>query len=184
MEDKHWEVLARHELLDCSPWVKVYSETVQLEDKKTIVPDFYRIDLPDFVVIFAVTVDDNVAVVEQYRHGVGAVTLELPSGIIDPGEAPLTTAKRELREEAGLAAPHWEAMASFTVAPNRGCGKGYAFLAHDAEPVGEPDGGELQQQSAHLKSISWLREFWASGQCANMSSVAVIGLGLSRIGHL
>ena len=152
MESKRWEVLERQKLLDCSPWVKVYSETVQLEDKETVVPDFYHIDLPDFVVIFAVTLEGKVAVVEQYRHGIGAVTFELPSGIIDPGEDPLATAKRELREETGLAAPHWEAMASFTVDPNRGCGKGYTFFAHGAEQVAQPDGDELQRQSAHLKN--------------------------------
>ncbi len=53
------------------------------------------------VVIVPVTTDDRVVMIRQFRHVAGRMLLELPAGLIDPGEEILTTARRELREETG-----------------------------------------------------------------------------------
>lgn len=63
--------------------------------------DFYRIDTRDWVNVIALTEDNNVILVRQYRHGSDEITLEIPGGIIDDGETPEQAARRELLEEAG-----------------------------------------------------------------------------------
>ena len=64
--------------------------------------DFYIIESVDWVNVLAVTPDQQLVMVEQYRHGSNTVELEIPGGVMDGGDgSPLETGIRELREETG-----------------------------------------------------------------------------------
>jgi ADP-ribose pyrophosphatase len=64
--------------------------------------DFYVLESVDWVNIIAITPEQELVMVEQYRFGSGTVELEIPGGMMDPGETdPVATAVRELREETG-----------------------------------------------------------------------------------
>jgi 8-oxo-dGTP pyrophosphatase MutT (NUDIX family) len=64
--------------------------------------DFFIIECVDWVNVLAVTPDDQLVMVEQFRHGSNTVELEIPGGIMDAGEtSPVETGVRELREETG-----------------------------------------------------------------------------------
>ena len=64
--------------------------------------DYYVLDSVNWVNIVALTPDRKLVMVEQYRHGSNTVELEIPGGMMDPGETdPVATAVRELREETG-----------------------------------------------------------------------------------
>src|SRR5258707_6043635 len=64
--------------------------------------DFFVIDCVNWVNVIAVTPDQRLVMVEQYRHGSDTVELEIPGGMMDAGESdPVATAVRELREETG-----------------------------------------------------------------------------------
>jgi len=65
--------------------------------------DFAVLNSPDWCNIFALTPDERVVLVEQFRFGTGNQSLEIPGGIVDPGEDPAATATRELLEETGFA---------------------------------------------------------------------------------
>jgi 8-oxo-dGDP phosphatase len=68
--------------------------------------------------ILALDEDDQVTMIHQYRHPVGRRLWELPAGLIDhAGEDPLEAARRELVEEAGLAAEHWAVLVDLTSSP-------------------------------------------------------------------
>ena len=69
------------------------------------VHDFYVIEAPDWINVIPLTKDGEVVLIEQYRHGTEAVSLEVPGGMVDPGEEPRATAARELFEETGYEAP-------------------------------------------------------------------------------
>ena len=72
---------------------------------------------PDWCNTLAVTEDDCVVFVWQHRFGTRQLSLEIPGGMIDPGEAPETAALRELAEEAGYEAPHGATLLT-ALAPN------------------------------------------------------------------
>jgi ADP-ribose pyrophosphatase len=64
--------------------------------------DFYVIDCTDWVNVIALTPDNQLVMVEQFRHGSDTVELEIPGGMMDPHESdPVATGVRELREETG-----------------------------------------------------------------------------------
>ncbi len=62
---------------------------------------FFIIDAPDWVNIIALTDENEVVLIEQFRHGSEGIELEIPSGIIEEGEKPADAALRELLEETG-----------------------------------------------------------------------------------
>lgn len=63
--------------------------------------EFYVVHSPDWVNVLALTPDGQLVLVNQFRFGVDAFSLEIPGGVIDLGEPPLEAALRELREETG-----------------------------------------------------------------------------------
>jgi 8-oxo-dGTP pyrophosphatase MutT (NUDIX family) len=94
---------------------------------------FSLIECVDWVNIIALTPDDRVVLIRQYRPGTDTICLEIPGGMVDAGEDPLTAAARELEEETGYTAKTWRAIGK--VAPNPAIQNNYlhSYLALDAE---------------------------------------------------
>ena len=82
-------------------------------------------------VVIAAWDGERLATVRQWRHPAGAELLELPAGTLDPGEAPLATAARELAEECGLAAGSWLEGPRFYSAPGFCTELLHSFVATD-----------------------------------------------------
>jgi ADP-ribose pyrophosphatase len=83
----------------------VRRDTVRLPDGGLATREY--VVHPGAVLIVPVLRDGRLVVERQYRYPVGRVLIEFPAGKLDPGEAELATAQRELAEEAGLAAARW-----------------------------------------------------------------------------
>jgi ADP-ribose pyrophosphatase len=75
------------------------------------------VEHPGAVTIVAIDRQDRVALVRQPREATRKYLLELPAGTLDPGEEPLSAAKRELEEETGLTGGEWRELARFYTAP-------------------------------------------------------------------
>ncbi len=65
------------------------------------------LETPDWVNVVALTPERRLVVVRQFRFGTGAVTMEIPGGVIDPDEDSREAARRELREETGYTSERW-----------------------------------------------------------------------------
>ncbi len=61
--------------------------------------------------------DPEIVLIRQYRHAAGQFLLELPAGRIEPGEAPLAAAKREMIEETGFRARRWKLLTKYFASP-------------------------------------------------------------------
>ncbi len=84
-------------------------------------------------VILPITEENEVIFITQYRESVNKVSLELPAGMVDPGEKPIETAKRELEEETGLIANKIEPLISIYPSTGYTSEKVHIFLAKDFE---------------------------------------------------
>jgi ADP-ribose pyrophosphatase len=92
-----WERIESKEIADCRVF-KVREDLSQNGDKTG---KFYVIENPDWVNVVAVAKNYDIVLIEQYRHGIEEITLEIPGGMIDGDESPETAARRELLEETG-----------------------------------------------------------------------------------
>lgn len=170
-----WETLARRELLDGRPWLRVWGEDVRLPDGR-VVEGFSTIEAPDYVVVVALTPDERVVIERNYKHGPRRVCLNLPAGYIEPGEEPLSAARRELLEETGYAAEEWLPLGGFANDGNRGFGVGHFFLARRARQVAAPDAGDLEELAIGLLPLDELARAALAGEVGVLSIVAAIGL--------
>lgn len=96
-----WRRVRSQHIADCRVFRVRSDECVRDDDG--LQADFYVVENPDWVNVIALTEDDEVVLIEQFRHGVDSVVLEIPGGIVDPNESPEGAARRELIEETGYA---------------------------------------------------------------------------------
>lgn len=88
--------------------------------------------------------DDRYVLVRQYRYALGRETLEFPAGRLDPGEEPLDSARRELKEETGYLATRWEELFQIHPAPGYSDERLWIYLAEDLQAgQNSPDPDEL-----------------------------------------
>ncbi len=94
-------------------------------------------NLPEFSVVGAVTKEGKILIVRQFRPGPGHYTYDLPAGMIDPGDTPLETARKELLEETGYAGRIEAVTTAYVTAYSTA--RKHIFLAFDCEKVAEPE---------------------------------------------
>lgn len=177
---RSWKTVETRDVFSAMPWLKVSVERIELPDGRAV-DDFYKVYMPDSILVFARTGDGRAVVERAYRHGIGRVSLVFPTGGIGEGEEPLEAAKRELLEETGYAADRWRAMGSFVANGNQGCGRIHQFQAEGAHKVKEPDGDDLEQIQVVLMTDEELTQALAQGEIVALSSVTAIGLVLGGL---
>ncbi|MBI1745044.1 MAG: NUDIX hydrolase [Acidobacteria bacterium] len=180
---KPWKPLDAVLLLSAPPWLNVYQESVELPSGR-ILNDFYRVVLPDFAVIVAVTPNKELVMVRSYKHGLRKISLSAPAGLVETGELPLQTAQRELLEETGYAATEWRSMGRFIVDGNRQCGTAHIFLAENALPVAVGREDEAEEVQVELLSPNKFLQAIQQGDVATLTTVSAVALvmvsGLGR----
>jgi 8-oxo-dGTP pyrophosphatase MutT (NUDIX family) len=132
---RRWEVLASERLHDCS--VFRVSRLLSRSPRDGGSHAFFRIDAAEWVNVVPITAAGDLVLIRQYRHGAGEVTLEIPGGMVDPGETPSAAAARELLEETGYGAAELSAIGQSNPNPALFGNRLHSFVARGCEPVAE-----------------------------------------------
>ncbi len=127
------------------------------------------------VSIVALTDDNEVLMVKQYRYAIDDDLLELPAGRIESGEDRLETAKRELIEETGYSAKHWRVLPAIHPAPAFSDELLSNYLATGLEFVGaNPDDDEELELVKIKLDDAW--QMALTGKIRDSKTVAMLGI--------
>jgi len=179
-EIRVWETLRRRQLIDATPWLRLWSETVRLPDGR-VIGDYYTLEQPDFVVVFALTDENEVIGIWHYKHGPRRVNLGLPAGYLEPSEDSLAAAQRELLEETGYQADSWQLLGRFTVDGNRGGGQAHIYLARQLRAMAEPNPDDLEEIKLDLITLTELQQHLENGSVATLGAATAIAFGLNVV---
>jgi 8-oxo-dGTP pyrophosphatase MutT (NUDIX family) len=148
-DPKPWKVLSR-EYLSRKLWYTVRVDRVELPTG-AIIDEYWVNEYAPWVNVVAVTADDQVVLIRQYRHGLEQIHFELPAGTTDPGETSLEgAARRELLEETGYGGGRWTPLMTLSANPALQNNLTYTFLAEGVEPLDKPDLDVGEDLRTHL----------------------------------
>ena len=135
---------------------------------------FTVLDCPDWVQVLAFTPDRRVLLVRQFRHGTRQVSLELPGGVVEPGQTPEEAGRRELREETGYAADEFRQVAAFRPNPAFQNNTAYVFAAENARRAGPTEFDENEDLDLVLVPAAALRRLVLAGTVDHVIMAAAI----------
>ena len=164
-----WITLSQEKMLDCV--IFSVHRVRRRSEQREIERDFNVLQSRDWVNIVAVTSDDHLVLVRQYRQGTGEISLEVPGGIVDDDESPEATAMRELEEETGYRGRHAVMLGRLRANP--------AFLDNslevaavlDAELVGATSFDESEEIELVLEPVDAIDHLIDSGKITHAYSV-------------
>lgn len=171
-----WKLLSSHERFLAPPWVTVHVDKIKLPSGR-IVDDYYRIQLPEYVMIYAQRDTDNKVLLErQYKHALGAISLSLPTGCLEAWESPIDAGKRELLEETGYSACEWRFVGSFLVDGNKGCGRAHFFIARGLEKVAEQVEDDMEESEIVFMEPDALIKAVLHGEIPFLATAALVAI--------
>lgn len=132
-----WKTLKTSTVYE-NPFFKITADTCE-KTSGEIVESYYRVERPNVAVIGALTSQNEIVLINQYRQPVREIDIELPAGYIDDNETDIIqAAKRELREETGYEAEEFIPLNEVYASAGLMSTKVKFFLALNAIKVGEP----------------------------------------------
>lgn len=137
MKDFHWTILKSNYVIK-DRWISLRSDTCKMPNGKIVEP-YYVLEYPTWVSVMALTKENEVILVKQYRHGCEKTLLELPSGCMERSDlSPIEAIKRELLEETGYTCEEFIELGKISANPSNHNNLTYCFLALNAELIKEP----------------------------------------------
>lgn len=153
----HSEYINRH------PYFTARKDAYKLPSGKIVDP-YYVVELPVSVAAMAITENNEVILVEQYRHPIGETIIEIPGGFIDEGEEPLDAVKRELFEETGYEFTEFVFLGKTSANPGVLDNFTYLYVAMGGKKTSVQKLDHNEEIDIKLKSIEEVRNMLMNGE--------------------
>ncbi len=140
--------------------------------------EFQVLESPDWVAVIAVTLDNQVVMVRQFRHGTGELSLEPPGGLVKEGQAPEQSAREELEEETGYQVAALELLGWMHPMPAIFTNRFHVYLARNATPTGRLNPDETEEIETILVPLDEIRDYIKSGRISCSVQIAALYLFL------
>ncbi|HEX8376955.1 MAG TPA: NUDIX hydrolase [Pedobacter sp.] len=177
-----WEKLSSKYLVK-EQWATLRVDTCRLPDGQ-LIDDYYVLEYPGWVNAIALTEDDKVILIRQYRHGAEKVMLELPGGCIDPGETPEEAMKRELLEETGYEFDSIEPLGEVYANPSTSGNVTSSFLATGGKKTQEQHLDSREEIEVIIVSLDEFIKLAEENKFPHALHVSTIFYGLLKLNKL
>src|SRR5262245_18749154 len=177
-----WETL-RSKYVVKDRWLTLRADDCRNADGQAIAP-YYVLEYPPWVNVLALTPENKVVLIKQYRHGIRQVILELPVGALDEQDASIAdAARRELREETGYVAEGWRETGTLCANPVNHTNIIHCFLAFGARCITEPQREPSEHIQVVLMDLDELLELAYRGELRHPHHVASLFFAARALGR-
>lgn len=165
-------------------WIRLRADRLRTRAGAEIAP-WYVLDYADWCCAVAITPDGRVVMVRQWRHGAQAWSLELPGGVMDPGDADaIAAARRELREETGYDAPEWRFLYASHANPAIQTNRLHIVLGLGAVPVAAATPEPTEEIAVVLMTVEEVMQAIAEGRIGQSMHVGGLLVALAAAGRI
>ncbi|MBX3257571.1 MAG: NUDIX hydrolase [Chitinophagaceae bacterium] len=183
MKDMKWKTLSS-EYLYKATWFTIRKDRCETPEKKIVDP-YYVYEFPTWVTAVALTEDNQVVMVRQYRHALGETIFEIPGGCVDDTDASLQDAiARELLEETGYSFASFEYMGKISPNPSTNDNYMHMFLARGGKKTGEQQLDHNEEIEVYLFSIDELKQMLKENKIVQALHATCIFYALNKLGVL
>ncbi|MBS7567098.1 NUDIX hydrolase [Mucilaginibacter sp. Bleaf8] len=182
MPDLKWEVLSS-EYIHKGPWATLRTDKCRMPDGR-IVPGYYVLEYPDWANAVAITEDNKIVMVRQYRHAAGVVSLEIPGGVIEAGEKPDEAMRRELLEETGYLFDNFELLCKLHANPSTANNVTHCYLARGGKKVQQQDLDEQEEILVEEYTIDEVKQLLAQKAITQALHCSTLFYALIKLGEL
>lgn len=177
-----WNVLESSYLFKDN-WLTVRKEKCELPNGN-VIPAYYILEYPTWVNCFAVTEDNKVILVKQYRNALGQVGIEVPGGVADAGETPEQACRRELLEETGYQFDEFHYLGKISANPATTTNLTHMFLATGGKKVAEQQLDDTEEVEVLFHSIEEVKELVLQNKIMQSLHVNCIMYALVKLGEI
>lgn len=157
-------------------------DQIELPNGKTF--EAVALEFRSWASVLALTKNQEVVLVKQFRHAAQSVVWEFPGGVVDDGENPLEGARRELAEETGYTASSLIEVGRFYPNPALQTNFMYGYLAFDAEKTDIQRLDDAEDIEVHLVPFDELIAMTKRGEFLNGLQVAVLFHALAHMNRI
>ncbi|WP_199136947.1 NUDIX hydrolase [Pedobacter sp. ASV12] len=179
MEILKWQKLASKYLVR-EKWATLRVDTCKLPNG-TVKDDYYVLEYPNWVNAIALTKENKIIMVRQYRFAAEIVSLEIPGGVIDDGEDPETAIKRELLEETGYSFETCELIATLYPNPATSTNRTFTYLLTGGTKTHEQHLDEHEILNVEEYTIEEVKQLLADNKIDQALHAAALFYGLMKI---
>lgn len=182
MSELKWSTLSST-YIHKGPWATLRSDKCEMPDG-TIVNDYYVLEYPNWANAVALTEDNKILMVRQYRHAANIVSLEIPGGVIEDGENPEDGMRRELLEETGYEFNSVELISTVYANPSTANNKTFCYLAKGGKKVQDQMLDEHERIIVEEYTIAQVKQLLADNKIAQALHCTGLFYALMKLGEL
>jgi ADP-ribose pyrophosphatase len=179
----NWKILSS-EYLFSDLWFKVRKDRCETPGGKIIDP-YYVYEFPEWATAFALTENNKVIMVRQYRHALGETCIELPGGCVDDTDKNFEDAiARELKEETGYTFSSIESLGKISANPSTNNNLMHLFLAKGGKLTGSQQLDHNEEINVELYSIEEVKQMIRENKIVQSMHVTCILYALEKLNEL
>jgi ADP-ribose pyrophosphatase len=174
-----WKTIKTEVVID-NEWLRIRKDICLLSNGK-ILKDYFIIEKNDVVTIFPITINGEVVLVKQYKHGIKSITLEFPGGYINKNESAISAAKRELSEETGYKAKKFKKIGCISKDASNSHTYLHIYLAVNSEKIEQQLLDNTENIDVVLMDVNSILKNIRNGKIIEISTIAAFFLSLKTV---